>query len=90
MTTKLPLLLALPALGLGLAACGDQTKEVEKSVVDILGERGYPDAKADCPESVDVKKGTTFDCSVTGGDIKKVTIRINDDNGDDLEVVKFE
>jgi hypothetical protein len=84
-------LLALPGLALSLAACGDQNKDVEKSVTKILGERGYPGAKVDCPSSVDVKKGTTFDCTVTGNDkISAVTIKINDSDGKDLTLESAE
>lgn len=88
---KLFPLLALPALAGALAACGDQTKDVEKSVVKVLGERGYANAQVNCPESVDVKKGSSFDCAVTGSDeIKSVTIRINDDDGKDLTLESAE
>ena len=83
-------LLAVPGLALSLAACGDQTKDVEKSVTKILGDRGYPGAKVDCPKSVEVKKDTTFDCTVTGAPISKVTIRINDDDGKKLTIDSVE
>ena len=81
-----PLLLVLiVGAPLALAACGDQTKDVEKSVADLLGERGYADVAVNCPESVEVKAGTSFDCEVTNSDdLASVTIRINDDEGQDL------
>ena len=82
--------LVVPALSLGLAACGDQTKDVEKSVASVLGERGYPGSSVDCPSEVDVKAGTTFDCTVTGSELTKVTIRINDDEGQDLTLESAE
>jgi hypothetical protein len=85
---RLPaVLLAVPVLALSLAACGDQTKDVEKDVAKLLGSRGYPGAKVDCPKKVDVKKGTTFDCAVSGTELSKVTIRINDAKGQDLTLV---
>ena len=78
----LALLLTAP---FALAACGDQTKEVETSVAELLGERGYADVGVECPESVEIAKGESFDCEITGSDeLASVTIRINDDDGQDL------
>lgn len=87
---KLAALAAVPALALTLAACGDQTKDVEKQVQKLVGARGYPNATVDCPSSVDVKKGNTFTCTIKGADIKSVTIRINDNDGKNLTIVKVQ
>lgn len=84
---RLAVFLAVPGLALTLAACGDQTKDVEKDVAELLGSRGYPGATVDCPKEVDVAKGKTFDCKVTGAELSKVTIRINDEDGQDLTLV---
>ena len=86
---RVPAVLAVLAAAL-LAACGDQTADVETSVRDILGDRGYPNATVECPESVEVEKGTTFDCTVSGTELSKVTLRINDDEGQDVELISGE
>ena len=82
--------LAVPFAVVAFAGCGDQTKEVEKSVANLLKEGGFPNSKVDCPSSVEVKKGSTFDCKVTGSQATKTTIRINDDAGDDLTLIKVD
>ena len=64
---RIALLLSLPVLGLGVAACGDQTADLEKQATEELSSiRGYSDAKVDCPSDVDSDKGATFTCTVTG------------------------
>ena len=82
--------LAVPFAALAFAGCGDQTKEVEESVAKLLAEGGFPNSKVDCPSSVEVKKGSTFDCAVTGSKVRKTTIRINDDEGQDLTLIKVD
>lgn len=78
---RLALLLCLPALGLGLAACGDQTADLEKNATKELSSRGYADAKVDCPSDVDSDKGGKFTCTITGAPIKEVTYEVIDDDG---------
>ena len=87
---RLALLLSIPALGLGLAACGDQTADLEKKATEELSAvRGYADAKVDCPSDVNTDKGATFTCSVTDAPIKEVTYKVLDDDGNvEVESVK--
>lgn len=77
---RFALLLILPALGLGLAACGDQTADLEKKATDEIS-RGYPGAKVNCPSDVNTDKGSTFTCTITGAPIKEVTYKVVDGDG---------
>ena len=79
---RIALLLSIPALGLGLAACGDQTADLEKQVKDEIAARGYDDANVDCPSDVDDSKGATFTCKVTGVEgVDEVSYKVIDDDG---------
>ena len=79
---RIALLFAVPALALGLAACGDQTADLEKEATEELSSiRGYADAKVDCPSDVDTDEGATFKCTVTDAPIKEVTYKVLDDDG---------
>jgi hypothetical protein len=83
---RIALLLSLPALALGVAACGDQTADLEKSVSESI-QRAYPGAKVDCPSDVNTDKGATFTCKVTGVDgITETSFEIIDDDGNVREV----
>ena len=87
--SRLAVLLSIPALGLGLAACGDQTKDLEKNATQELSSRGYADAKVECPSDVDSDKGGTFTCKITGAPIKEVTYKVIDDDGNvEIESIK--
>jgi hypothetical protein len=82
---RIALFLSLPALALGVAACGDQTADLEKSVTESI-QRGYPGAKVDCPSDVDSDKGSTFTCKVTGVEgVTEVTYKVIDDDGNVAE-----
>jgi hypothetical protein len=87
---RLALLLSLPVLGLGLAACGDQTKDLEKNATEELSSRGYADAKVECPSDVDSDKGGTFTCTISGvPKISAVTYKVVDDDGNvSIESIK--
>lgn len=79
---RIALLLSIPALGLGLAACGDQTADLEKQASKELSSiRGYADAKVDCPSDVNSDKGSTFTCKVTDAPITEVTYEVVDGDG---------
>lgn len=83
---RFALLLSIPALAFGVAACGDETADLEKSVTDEI-KRGYPDAKVDCPSDVETDKGKTFTCKVTGVDgVTETTFKVVDDDGNVEEV----
>jgi hypothetical protein len=86
---RIALILSIPALALGLAACGDNTKDLEKNAAKELSSRGYPQAKVNCPSDVNTDKGKTFTCTVTGAPIKEVTYKVVDDKGNvTIESVK--
>ena len=87
---RIALLLSVPALALGLAACGDQTADLEKQATEELSSiRGYADAKVDCPSDVESDKDATFTCTVTAAPIKEVTYKVIDDDGNvEIQEVK--
>ena len=87
---RLALLMSIPALGLGLAACGDQTKDLEKNATQELSSRGYADAKVECPSDVNSDKGGTFTCTIKGvPNISSVTYKVVDDKGNvSIESIK--
>lgn len=78
---RIALFLSLPALAVGAAACGDQTADLEKSVNETI-QRGYPQAKVDCPSDVKTDKGSEFTCKVTGIEgLTETTFEVIDDDG---------
>jgi len=79
--TRLALILSIPALAVGLAACGDQTADLEKNATEELSTRGYADAKVECPSDVNSDKGESFTCTVSDAPIKEVTYKVIDDDG---------
>jgi hypothetical protein len=83
---RIALFLSLPALALGVAACGDQTADLEKTVNEAI-QRGYPDAKVECPSDVNTDKGAKFTCTVTGvPNVSEVTYEVADGDGNVKEV----
>ena len=75
---------------LALAACGSSYDqgEAEKTIVDKLSGQvesavGSPITSASCPSDVELKAGTTFDCTATleSGDELTVNAEITDDDG---------
>ena len=88
--SRLALLFAVPALALGVVACGDQTADLEKEATKELSSiRGYADAKVDCPSDVETDEGATFTCTVTEAPIKEVTYKVIDGDGNvEIESVK--
>ena len=75
---RIALAVTLPVLALGVAACGDQTKDLEKNAQKQLAAAGYPKAKVDCPSDVKTDKGSTFTCKVTGANLTEVTYKVID------------
>lgn len=72
-TRVLPSAGVLVALLAALAGCGGSKlsgDSIEKLIVQDLGNRGYANAKIDCPD-VDNKVGKTFTCDLSG--VKKFT-----------------
>jgi hypothetical protein len=78
---------ALAALALAACSSYDQG-EAESTIVDKLSGQvesavGSPITSASCPSDVELKAGTTFDCTATleNGDELKVNAEITDDDG---------
>lgn len=88
--SRLAMILAVPALAFGVAACGDQTADLEEEATKELSSiRGYADAKVDCPSDVNSDKDSTFTCTVTGAPIKEVTYKVIDEDGNvEIQEVK--
>jgi NAD(P)H-hydrate repair Nnr-like enzyme with NAD(P)H-hydrate epimerase domain len=68
-----------------LAGCGTKqldTSQIESQLKTKIGAQ-TPVKSVDCPSSVDVKKGATFDCTLTSGSGKKYTLTVEqtDENG---------
>jgi hypothetical protein len=65
-------------VGCGKSVSASQVDHIEKSIAKSLG----PNAKANCPDDVDAKSGTKFDCTVTsGGESGTATVRLDNDEG---------
>jgi hypothetical protein len=86
-TLAAAVMLAFAALG--IAGCGgyDQGK-AESQIVDKLSSQvdqatGSPITSASCPSDVELKAGTTFECTATleSGDELTVESEITDDDG---------
>ena len=80
---------AVPGLlagGLLVAGCGSSTLDsgsAEKSISKVFAQAGHPTKSVDCPNDIDAKKGTTFDCTITlsTGQTFKAHAVQTDDNG---------
>jgi uncharacterized protein YgiM (DUF1202 family) len=84
-------LLVVALLAAALAAAGCTTKKkidtskAERSIKSALeSKKSGSISTVSCPDSVDVKKGATFQCSIVGtnGKTAKVTVLQTDDKGD--------
>ncbi len=67
--------LFIGAAALSLAACGSTIKAdgAAQSVVDLVSEKtDFKPTDVKCPDGIDAKVGTTFDCKFTGPDGKYV------------------
>jgi hypothetical protein len=84
-----PLLLLLLA-ALSVAACGGKTLDtanVEKDIQKLASEGGV-ETKAECPDEVeDVKKGKTYECTITyaGNETNKQTVEMKIGDNDESE-----
>jgi hypothetical protein len=87
----LPLLVLISA-ALTFAACGDSgktldTTQVEKDIQGITTDAGVK-ATAECPDEVkDIKKGTTYECTITysGNQNNKQTVQMKVGDNDESE-----
>jgi hypothetical protein len=91
MKRTVPLLFLISA-ALTVAACGDSgktldTAQVEKDLKQITADAGV-EASAQCPDEVkDIKKGTTYDCTITyaGNENNKQTVQMKVGDNDESE-----
>ena len=91
MKRTVPLLFLISA-ALTVTACGDSgktldTAQVEKDIQKLASEGGVA-TKAECPSEVkDIKKGTTYECTITyaGNDSNKQTVQMKVGDNDESE-----
>jgi uncharacterized lipoprotein len=87
--------LAIALLGISLAACGetviDSTKTEEQLQSNRAKETGQEPKEVDCPSDVEVKAGTSFECTIVEGKGKEstATLKIRNDDAD-LSLVSVE
>jgi hypothetical protein len=71
--------------GLLFAGCSStlDSGSAEKSISGVFAKSGHPAKSVDCPDDIDAKKGTTFDCTITlsNGQTFKAHAVQTDDNG---------
>ena len=85
-------LLFLVSAALAITACGDSgktldTTQVEKDIQGITTDAGVK-ATAKCPDEVkDIKKGTTYECTITysGNENNKQTVQMKVGDNDESE-----
>lgn len=76
-------------LSVAAAGCGDKVLDQDDAVAYvnrvIKVEHLQPAESVDCPDDVEFKEGTTFECQVTGknGNTGTFTLRIDDVQGND-------
>jgi hypothetical protein len=84
------LLVFIASLALLLAGCGSTIRPegAAQSVVDLVNEQtGFEPKDVTCPDGVDAKEGTEFECKFTGPEGKEYTahMRVTKVEGDDVE-----
>jgi hypothetical protein len=87
---------ALAALAVAGTGCGEDTLKQEGAVDLVnkqLDEEGVKAESVECPDDVEAKQGTSFDCKVTltTGETGTYTIKIQKVEGDtaSLQIVDF-
>jgi hypothetical protein len=88
MRTALVVLVA--SLALLVAGCGSTIRPegAAKSVTDLVAKQtGFKPTDVKCPDNVDAKVGTKFQCTFTGPEKKQYTadLRITKVDGDDVQ-----
>jgi Domain of unknown function (DUF4333) len=85
---RIAVVLVVPMVALAGAGCSEQidTAKAERSIktgIESKTSGGVPVRSVSCPKDVEVKKGKSFDCTVTGTNGKKATITVvqTDDKG---------
>jgi hypothetical protein len=90
MKRTVPLLFAIAA-ALFVAACGGKTldtAQVETDIQKIVKDGASVESKAECPDEVkDIKKGKTYDCTITyaGNEGNKQTVQMKVGDNDESE-----
>lgn len=84
------LVATMVALAVLISGCGSTIKPegAAQSVVDLVKKQtGFTPTDVQCPEGVEAKVGTTFECKFTGPEAKEYTadMRITKVDGDDVE-----
>jgi hypothetical protein len=90
-------LLVLVSAALTVAACGDSgktldTTQVEKDIQGLTADAGVK-ATAECPDEVkDIKKGTTYECTIiySGNQNNKQTVQMKVGDNDESEFANQE
>ena len=85
----LPALLAALALAVSLAACGESTVDpssAEEAVTGVIADSGFEADDVSCPDDVEAKEGTTFECDFTGPAGPQIAnVEITSVDGDNVE-----
>ncbi|SEH82929.1 protein of unknown function [Mycolicibacterium rutilum] len=84
------LLVVFASLGVLVVGCSSTIKPegAAKSVVDLVSEQtGFKPTDVTCPDGVEAKEGTTFECTFTGPEGTEYTanLRVTKVEGDDVE-----
>ncbi|MGV0851588.1 DUF4333 domain-containing protein [Mycolicibacterium phlei] len=84
------LLVLVAALGVTLVGCSSTIRPegAAKSVVDLVSEQtGFKPTDVTCPDGIEAKAGTTFECRFTGPEGVEYTanLRVTRVDGDDVE-----
>ena len=84
------LLVLLVALGVAVVGCSSTIKpeEAAKSIVNLVSEQtGFKPTDVKCPDGVEAKEGTKFECKFTGpkGAEYTANVRVTKVEGDDVE-----
>ena len=89
-TMRRGLLVLLVSLGVVVVGCSSTIKPegAAQSVVDLVSEQtGFKPTDVKCPENVEAKEGTRFECTFTGPEGAEYTanMRVTKVEGDDVE-----
>jgi PBP1b-binding outer membrane lipoprotein LpoB len=87
---RIALIVCIASLAMLLAGCGSTIRPegAAKSVVDLVKEQtGFEAKDVKCPDGVEAKEGTTFECKFTGPEGEEYTanMRVTKVEGDDVE-----
>lgn len=83
-------LMLVASVGVMLVGCSSTIKPegAAESVVDLVSEQtGFTPTDVTCPDDIEAKEGTTFECKFTGPEGTEYTanMRVTKVEGDDVE-----